>query len=104
MIYIQKHSLQDTLDYTTYRCRKIIGEHSTIKIHYYRGQYKGYIYIVKMLKYLIAHKCKIRHFELYNHIKTQKNIVMSKYHPQNDFKNGIRDSLYDILNYISMGK
>lgn len=101
MIYIQQHILKDIENYSSFRCRKIIEEYNTNKIYYYRGQYKGYIYIVKMIKSLIAHNSRLKRFELYNHIKSQKNIVLSKYHPQNDFKSGIVDSLYDIMNYIS---
>lgn len=98
---IQIHELRDINDYSKSRCKKIIQEYSLININYYRGQYKGYIYIIKLVNTIISKNYRMKHYELYNIIKNQKNLVLRKYHPKNDYKNGVIDALYDILNYTS---
>ena len=36
--------------YCIYRCNRIINEHTQAHVWYYRGQYKGYTYVIKLVR------------------------------------------------------
>lgn len=93
--------LKDFINYSKNRCTKIVSEHTNDNIYYYRGLYKGYIYIIKLINHLLTNRINIKRIELYNIIKLQKNNIVGKYHKEQNYIKGITNSLYDCLNYIS---
>lgn len=101
MIYLTNKILIDFSNYSKNRCQNILFNLNRNDIYYARGQYKGYIYISKIIHFIIQNRIKIKHKELYNFIKIQKNNLLGKYHKEKMYIQGILDSLYDCLNYLS---
>lgn len=72
--------------------------HNELKIH--RGEYKGFLYIKKIISYLVKQKRRIMVYELYNLIKVQKNSLDLAY-DKRELQLGIYKSLNSFLNYIA---
>lgn len=102
MFYVSEATLKDLNNYCKNRCQNIILDIDSTKIYYYRGRYKGYMYIIKLTHYLLLKNIKLRPNELYAFIKLQKNQIFNNYHKEQSFIQGILDSLYDCMNYISL--
>lgn len=101
MYYLSLTQIKDLNDYCKNRCQNILLNKDSDNIYYCRGQYKGYIYIIKLTHQLMAKNIKFKREELYNYIKVQKNNLLGKYHKEPSYIKGILDSFYDCLNFIS---
>lgn len=82
---LSKTVLIDLNNYCKNRCQNIILNIDSSKIYYNRGQYKGYVYILKLTNHIISHNVKIKNRELYNYIKLQKNNLLSRYHKEKSY-------------------
>ena len=101
---IDKRELREFKEYFQSRCINIVLDISEKRtnLHFQRGKYKGYLYAINVTNYLLKQNKNIQRYELYNHFKNQKNNILNKYITNQDFQNGIKNSLFDILNYISI--
>lgn len=102
--YLQFYELEDLNSYCKSRCQKIIQEHTIPKVNYYRGQYKGYTYGIKVSSNIKNKKLYITHRKLYIIFKDAKHDILAKYLSDPEFKKGLLNSLYDLMNYVSMIK
>lgn len=102
MYYLTKSALNDLNNYCKNRCQNIILNIDSNNLYYHRGQYKGYIYILKLSSHILSKKIQMKPQELYNYIKIQKNNLLGRYHKDPSYIQGILDSFYDCLNYISI--
>lgn len=102
MQYLTSSQLKDLNNYCKNRCQNIILNLNNKKLYYHRGQYKGYTYILKLSSNLLSKNIRMKPQELYNYIKIQKNNLLGKYHKESSYIQGMLDSLYDCLNYISI--
>ena len=50
MRYLHRKHFNELEGYCIYRCNKIIKEHTQVQIWYYRGEFKGYSYIIKVMR------------------------------------------------------
>lgn len=102
MGYLQINDLNDINSYCKSRCKKIINEHNKTTLNYSRGQYKGYMYGISISVHFSKTNTKITHIELYKIIKEEKNKMQYMYIKDFDFQKGLIDSLYDLMNYVSI--
>ena len=102
MGYLQINDLNDINSYCKSRCKKIINEHNKTTVIYSRGQYKGYMYGITISTHFTKSKTKITHIKLYKIIKDEKNRIQYLYIKDIDFQKGLIDSLYDLMNYVSL--
>jgi len=104
MRYLYTRHLSDLEGYCIHRCNRIINEHTQAHVWYYRGQYKGYTYVIKLVR---VTKKKLTMFsgipfnEMHKNIKNARIEVGKIYHTQSDFTKGIKFSLYDCINYLN---
>ena len=102
MGYLLINDLNDINSYCKSRCKKIINEYNKTTVSYYRGQYKGYMYGISITIYFSKSKTKITNIKLYKLIKDEKNKMQYMYIKDIDFQKGLIDSLYDLMNYVSV--
>lgn len=93
--------IKDLNHYCKHRCQHIIFNLHSEDVYYYKGQYKGYLYVIKLTSFMQKYKLQPEPKELYHLIKLQKNSMLGKYHKEPLYIKGILNALYDCLNYIS---
>lgn len=100
--YLQIYEIKEIGDYCKNRCQKVIREYTNDNIEYNRGLYKGYMYGVSITQFFIKKNERVNSRVLYNTIKEQKQLMLYKFISQEQYKKGIIDALYDLMNYVSM--
>lgn len=102
MRYLRRTHFNDLEGYCIYRCNKIINEYTQIHIWYYRGQYKGYTHIIKLMRITKPSSYeKIPYYKIHNMLKKVRLDISQRYHTNQDYMRGIRYSLYDCINYLN---
>ena len=102
MRYLRRIHFNDLEGYCIYRCNKIMNEYTHVRIWYYRGQFKGYSYVIKLVRKTKPNSYeKVPFHEIYNHLKKARIDINSRYHSQLDYTKGIEYSLYDSINYLN---
>ena len=102
MRYLQRKHFNELEGYCIYRCNKIIKEHTQVQIWYYRGQFKGYSYIIKVMRKTKPDNFgRVPYYEVYKVLKKARLDSTQRYHPKTDYTKGIQYSLYDCINYLS---
>ena len=101
--YYQSYEIKDIKEYCQNRCIKIVNEHLDNKEHlpYFRGSYKGYLYMIKVCNKLLQKNMNLKRYELYNHLKTQLRKAKYNCNVPGEFSSGLVNSLYDLMNYVS---
>lgn len=103
MRYLYKKDFTDLEGYGVHRCHRIINEYTKVHIWYHRGQYKGYTYIIKLMRVYSprSYQQQVPFYKVYNIIKQARLDANSKFHPEVDYIRGIKYSLYDCMNYLN---
>lgn len=99
MRYLYKQHFTDIEGYCVARCKKIVLEHTSSKLWYYRGLYKGYSYVMKVSRYYKLKRSSIPYFVIQNLLKESRHKAINKFHPEPDYQRGISEALYDCMNY-----
>lgn len=101
--YLETYEIKDIKSYCQNRCIKIVNEKLNQKeqLQYHRGNYKGYLYGIKVCNNLLNQNIKLKKYELY-HLKEQKRRSLYNCNITGGFSSGLKDSFYDLLNYISI--
>lgn len=100
--YINYNDFKTIEDYCIKNCKDLMSKNykSDLK-DFYRGKYKGFLYLKNFNESISKNNKSIKKFEYYNLLKDQKNLISNQYHPKKDFINGIKEALYESLNLIS---
>ena len=99
MRYLYKNHFDELEGYCISRCKKVVNEHSQVHIWYYRGQYKGYSYVLKVIR--TNKQPKVPFHIVYNMLKRARAEVEGKYHHKREYVGGISDSIYDCMYYLN---
>ena len=104
--YLETYEIKDIKSYCQNRCIKIVNEKLNQKeqLQYHRGNYKGYLYGIKVCNNLLNQNIKLKKYELYNHLKEQKIKSMYNCKIRGGFSTGLIDCFYDLMNYISINE
>lgn len=102
--YLASHEIKDIKNYCQNRCIKIVTEHldNKARLHYYRGNYKGYLYCIKVCNELLKKNINIKRYSLYNQLKTQQQKANYECRLDADFKKGLVSCFYDLMNFVSI--
>ncbi|AXH16506.1 hypothetical protein CP985_08435 [Malaciobacter mytili LMG 24559] len=88
-----------------YSIEKCIDILLNVKNHkdtdYYKGKYKGFLYLKKLIIYIKNKKINLKHYNLYDILKTQKNNIRYTYYYNQSFLDGICAALYESMNFLS---
>lgn len=99
---LQIYEIKEIRDYCKNRCQKAIKEHTNDNIDYHRGLYRGYMYGISITQYYIKKNERLSSSLLYKTIKEQKQQLIYKFISKEQYKKGIIDALYDLMNFVSM--
>lgn len=102
--FLESYDIKDIKDYCQNRCIKIVNEHLDNREHlpYFRGNYKGYLYMIKVCNKLLKQNIILKRYEMYNHIKLQQHKAKYDCTIEGGFGRGLIDSFYDLMNYVSV--
>ncbi len=101
--YLNYNDFKTIEDYCIKNCKDLLSQDYKKDLKdFYRGKYKGFLYFKKFNQSIFKNNRTIKKFEYYNSLKEQKNLISNQYHPKKDFINGIKESLYESLNFISI--
>ena len=102
--YLETYHIKDIINYCQSRCIKIVNEDLNNKelLPYFRGKYKGYIYMIKVCNNILKQNTNLKRHELYNHLKEQKRTTMYNCKIRGGFSTGLTECFYDLMNYISI--
>ena len=79
-----------------------MNEYTQVRIWYFRGQFKGYSYIIKVMRKTKPDMYgRIPYYVLYNTLKKARLDSTQRYHSKVDYTKGIQYSLYDCINYLA---
>ncbi len=99
---LKTYQLKEIKTYCQTNCQNIINEENKKDIEKSRGQYKGFTYGIKSINYLLSQvNLRTKKTELYRHFKEQHQVVLSSRYKDNDFNEGVKESLYKIMNFVS---
>jgi len=102
MFTLETYQLKEIKTYCQSNCKSIINEQNKKDIEKSRGQYKGFTYGIKTINYLLSQvNLRTKKTELYRHFKEQHQVVLFSKYKDNDFNEGVKESLYKIMNYVS---
>jgi len=83
-------------------CQKIVNEKDKKDLEKQRGRYKGFTYGIKTVNFLLSqNNIKNTKTELYQHFKMQQQIVQCSKFKEGNFNEGMKESLYKIMNFVS---
>ena len=104
--YLETYHIKDIRSYCQNRCIKIVNENLNNKelLPYFRGKYKGYIYMIKVCNNILKQNTSLKRHELYNHLKEQKRTAMYNCKIRGGFSTGLTECFYDLMNYISINE
>lgn len=101
MRHLYQRHFRDIENYCIYRCNRIINEYTLEHKWSYKGQYKGYLYAIKLMRFnRLRGYYTTPYFEIYNNLKDARKFVQKRYHPKPEYIRGISHSIYDVINYI----
>lgn len=100
---LYRRHFNDLEGYCTHKCTKLMNEYKSVQVWYYRGQYKGYIYVIKLMRKTKPSysDSSVPFYVVYNHLKQAKTTIIKQYHKEAEYINGIKHSLYDCINYLN---
>ena len=104
--YLESHEIKDIKNYCQNRCIKIVNEKidKEENLPYYRGVYKGYLYMIRISNHILKKSITLKRYELYNHLKNELRKVKYDCMIPGPLGRGIIDSFYDLMNYISINE
>ena len=100
--YLKSYEVKEIKTYCQNKCKSIVINNSEDEesIDYYRGLYIGYLYGIKICNSILNSPTSFKRHEIYSHLKIQKNRVMFDYQLRDVKSSGMKDALYDLLNFI----
>jgi len=99
---LETHHLKKIKTFCQDHCQSILIEKSKKDIEYSRGLYKGFIYGIKSMNYLLSQtNIHIKKADLYIHFKEQQQIIQCAKFKEGNFNAGVKDSIYKIMNLVS---
>lgn len=103
--FLETYDIKDVREYCQNRCIKIVSEHLNYKkehLPYFRGNYKGYLYGIKICNALLKQRIIIKRYQFYNHLKLQQQRARYNCTIEGGFNRGLTNSFYDLMNYVSV--
>lgn len=100
---IKQTDYKKYLEYCNENCLIAIDKSKATKkkdIHFLKGEYKGFIYIKKLLIYFNKTNKYLKKYELYNHLKMEKSNLVVVY-SKKDFFLGIEKSINRFIDFLA---
>lgn len=105
MKYLESYHLLALEVYSRGKCTQlVVDNHVEINkeiLELNRGKYVGFLYGVKVSKFIRIRRKRINNINLYNHFKNQKNNQTYSDKKTHKFISGVDESMYELMRYCS---